>query len=198
MAEHSHRALIQFASALSAALQERDAYTRYHSERVMKLAGEMGRRIGLTANELGMLRAASALHDIGKIGIPDEVLLKPGKLDPEERVVMQSHSTRGAHIVLALDRDGADVVASIVKHHHEAYDGSGYPDGLAGERIPVLSRIISIVDGYDAMATRRIYQEARRHSAIIDEMLKDAGGKLDPVLFELFLKVIDTSESRVQ
>ncbi len=197
MTDHSHRALVQFASALSAALQERDAYTRFHSERVMNISNELGERIALPASELALLKTASALHDIGKIGIPDEVLLKAGKLDGEERSVMQTHSERGAHIVLALDRDGADVVAEVVRHHHESFDGSGYPDGLKGENIPVLSRIITIADNYDAMSVRRVYQEPKKHNAIIDEMLDESGHKHDPVLFELFLKLIEKSDYRV-
>lgn len=197
MTDHTHRALIQFASALSAALQERDAYTRLHSERVMNLSHELGLRIGLSSSELGFLRAASALHDIGKIGIPDHVLLKPGKLELDERQVMQTHSERGAHIVLALDRDGADVVANVIKHHHESFDGSGYPDGLAGENIPILARIITLADNYDAMSVRRVYQEPKRHSAIIDEMLSESGHKHDPFLFEHFLKLIEKSSYRV-
>lgn len=193
---NTYQTLIQFASALSVALKARDPYTRFHSDRVMNLSMEIGTRIALPSDQLTLLRAAAALHDIGKIGIPDEVLLKTGKLDDAERALIQTHSARGAEIVGALDREGADVVAEAIRHHHEDFDGGGYPHGLAGEQIPLLSRIITIADNYDAMATRRIYQEPRKHHAIIDEMLLERGRKHDPDLFELFIQLIEKSPFR--
>ena len=196
MTSDTRQALIKFESALSAALRERDAYTRFHSDRVMNFSTELGASIGLSSKELILLKTAAALHDIGKIGIPDSILHKSDKLDDEELIVMQTHSERGANIARALECDDMDVVADAIMHHHECYDGSGYPHGLEGEGIPILSRIITIADNYDAMSTRRVYQAPRPHSAIIDEMSTEYG-KHDPMLFTEFLRLIEKSEYRV-
>lgn len=190
-------ALIQFTSALSIALKERDAYTRLHSDRVMNISTEIGEQIGLPKSELILLKTAAALHDIGKLGIPDEVLLKAGKLDDDELSIMQKHSERGESIVLTLAQDGADVVAAAIRHHHENFDGHGYPDRLAGENIPIFSRIITIADNYDAMVTRRVYQTAKSHNAVIDVMANELGHKHDPILFAEFIKLIEKSEHKV-
>jgi HD-GYP domain-containing protein (c-di-GMP phosphodiesterase class II) len=189
--------LIQFASALSIALNERDAYTRLHSDRVMNLSTEIGEHIGLPSKDLMLLKTAAALHDIGKIGIPDEVLLKAGSLDNDELAIMHRHSERGENIVLSLAQDGTEVVAKAIRHHHEFFNGLGYPDRLAGESIPIFSRIISIADNYDAMATRRVYQEAKSHTAVMDIMSDELGHKHDPVIFAAFTKLIEGSEFRV-
>jgi HD-GYP domain-containing protein (c-di-GMP phosphodiesterase class II) len=193
----TYLALIQFASALSIALKERDAYTRLHSDRVMNLSTEIGEHIGLPSKDLVLLKTTAALHDVGKIGIPDEVLLKEGNLNENELAIMHRHSERGENIVLSLKQDGADVVAEAIRHHHEFFDGLGYPDRLAGESIPIFSRIISIADNYDAMATRRVYQDAKSHTAVMDIMSDELGHKHDPVIFAKFVKLIERSEFRV-
>ncbi len=194
----TYLALIQFTNALSIALKERDAYTRLHSDRVMNLSTEIAEYIGLPSKDQMLLKTAAALHDIGKIGIPDEVLLKAGGLDSNEFTIMQRHSERGESIVRSLAQDGADVVAQAIRHHHEFFDGLGYPDRLAGESIPIFSRIISIADNYDAMATRRVYQDARCHTAVMDIMSDELGHKHDPVIFAAFTKLIEKSEFRVR
>lgn len=190
---NTYKTLIQFTSALSLALKERDAYTRLHSDRVMNLSTEIGAKIGLSAGEIILLKTAAALHDIGKIGMPDEVLLKAGSLSDDEISIMHLHSERGANIVLSLEHEGIDVVANAIRHHHEYYDGQGYPDRLAGENIPLFSRIITIADNYDAMATRRVYQEAKSHNAVIDIIFNELGHKHDPVIFAEFIKLIEKS-----
>ncbi|OIR17882.1 cyclic di-GMP phosphodiesterase response regulator RpfG [mine drainage metagenome] len=194
----TYLALIQFASALSIALKERDAYTRLHSDRVMNLSTEIGAHLGLPSNDLMLLKTAAALHDVGKIGIPDEVLLKEGSLDNDELSIMHRHSERGENIVLSLKQDGSDIVAEAIRHHHEFFNGQGYPDRLAGESIPIFSRIISIADNYDAMATRRVYQDAKCHTAVMDIMSDELGHKHDPVIFAAFTKLIEKSEFRVR
>jgi HD-GYP domain-containing protein (c-di-GMP phosphodiesterase class II) len=196
MPEKTHSTLIKLAKGLSMALKERDPYTRFHSARVMNIAVEMGATLALSSHELMLLRTAGALHDIGKIGIPDYILLKEGKLDNDERSLVMTHSERGSGIVLSLDHDGTDIVANTILHHHENFDGSGYPYGLAGDKIPLLSRIITIADNYDAMATNRVYQKARPHNQIIDVMLTELGHKHDPMLFDIFIKMIEKSENR--
>ncbi len=197
MAKCSYTALIQLTSALSVALKERDSYTRLHSDRVMSLAIELAECIHLPARDITLLRVASALHDIGKLGIPDDVLLKPGNLSKDEFAVIQSHAERGANIIRTVEVDGADEVAQTIRHHHENYDGSGYPDHLSGNKIPIFSRIITIADNYDAMATRRVYHDPIGHVAIIDRMGDEVGIKHDPDLFKAFIPVIERSSHRV-
>lgn len=189
--------LTRLATVLGAALHERDAYTRQHGDRVMQVALALGRRIGLDAEELGRLHAAAMLHDIGKIGIPDDVLLNPGVLDPAQRAVMRSHAERGEKILRAISGDDAVMVAEAVRHHHEEFDGSGYPDNLGGEDIPVLSRIISIADNYDAMASQRVYHGSRDHDYVIRVMRQESGQKHDPYLLDKFMDVIERSPLRV-
>ena len=194
----TYATIIQFTKALSIALKERDAYTRLHSDRVMNLALEIGEHIQLPSKDLLLLKTAAALHDIGKIGIPDEVLFKKGKLDANELAIMQRHSEHGENVVLSLAYDSTDIVAQAIRHHHEFFDGQGYPDRLAGEGIPIFSRIISIADNYDAMATRRVYQDAKCHSEVIDIMSGEIGHKHDPLIFAVFIKLIEKSESRAR
>jgi putative nucleotidyltransferase with HDIG domain len=196
MPESEYANLIQFTKALSVALKERDEYTRLHSKRVMNLSVELGERLGLDFKELILLKTAAALHDIGKIGMPDSVLLKPDRLDPDEKAIMQLHSERGANIVLTLEQDGVDEISAAIRHHHENFDGKGYPDCLVGEEIPIFARIITIADNYDAMATRRVYQAAKSHSEIIDILFEEKAYKHDPSIFDIFIQVIEQSENR--
>ncbi|MBI5784656.1 MAG: HD domain-containing protein [Rhodocyclales bacterium] len=189
--------LTRLATVLGAALHERDAYTCQHGDRVMQVALAVGRSIGLDSEELGRLHAAAMLHDIGKIGIPDEVLLNPGMLDPAQRAIMRSHAERGEKILRAISGDDALAVAEAVRHHHEEFDGSGYPDQLGGEDIPVLSRIISIADNYDAIASQRVYHGSRDHDYVIGVMHQENGQKHDPYLLGKFMDVIERSPLRV-
>jgi response regulator RpfG family c-di-GMP phosphodiesterase len=197
MFQENLTALTKLATVLGAALHERDAYTRQHGDRVMQVALAVGRSIGLDSRELGRLHAAALLHDVGKIGIPDEVLLNPGILDPAQRAVMRSHAERGEKILRAISGDDASLVANAVRHHHEEFDGNGYPDNLGGEDIPMLSRIISIVDNYDAMASQRVYHRPRDHDYVISVMHEDSGRKHDPYLLDKFMDVIEHSPLRV-
>lgn len=133
--------LLRESECLDLALNARDPYTSLHSSRVEGLCMELGEQCGLSLRELELLRVAARLHDIGKIGIPDHILLKPGKLDPGEWEVMKSHSALGASIGGVLPHDDAGEIARLIRHHHEGFDGQGYPDGLAGEAIPFSARI---------------------------------------------------------
>jgi HD-GYP domain-containing protein (c-di-GMP phosphodiesterase class II) len=177
--------------SLIAALCERDAYTRGHCDRVCSLTLEVGRAAGLSATSLEALRIASQLHDIGKIGVRDDVLLKPGKLTPDEWEEMKAHSILGERIINETFLSNRKEVASIVRHHHEAFDGSGYPDGLAGDRIPRSCRALLIVDAYDAMTTGRPYHKARSHQETIGILSGEVGTKLDPAIFAQFLRVVE-------
>lgn len=182
--------------ALISTLQYRDEYTFLHSDRVVLLAQELGKRLGLNKPQLHQLWIASIFHDIGKIGIPDAILNKPGKLNEKEWSVMKTHSAISGDIIDKIDMPDAPDLANIVRHHHEFYDGSGYPDGLSGDDIPYLARIISLVDCYDAMTSDREYREGMSHTEAIAIMAGETGSKFDPELAEAFFGVIEGSEFR--
>lgn len=185
-----------YGRVLSMALDERDGVTRRHCDRVIELCGALGRHLGLDGLALRRVRLCGLFHDIGKIGIPDRVLLKPGPFDAEEWREMRSHPVRGQRIVEAIGIEGVDAIALGVRHHHENYDGSGYPDGLAGEDIPFEARVVAIADSYDAMAMPRPYHGARGHARIMDILRQEAGRKYDPYLLARFEKLIVDSSRR--
>ena len=142
--------------ALAAAMAARDPCTEAHTRRVAQLARTIGRRMGLAPEAQDALYRGGILHDIGKIGIPDEVLLKPGELDFEEQITIHLHPIIGEQIA-APSESAADLLP-MIRHHHERYDGTGYPDRLAGDQIPLLARILSVCDAYDAMTSDRPYR----------------------------------------
>ena len=164
--------------SLSATVDARDSYTAGHSRRVQKLALAIGRELGLSDAELDLLGYAALFHDIGKLGIPDSILLKPARLSLEEWGVMRRHADEGARII---ERLGflADAVPAI-RHHHERWDGSGYPDGLAGEEIPLGARIIHVADALDSMLTSRIYQAPRPVEDALAQLRAGAGEQFCP------------------
>lgn len=176
--------------ALTTALHERDAYTNVHCNRVCQLAQSLGQHLRLSEQELAELILAARFHDIGKIGIPDAVLLKPGRLDAAEMAIMRSHPVRGERVFLATGRDDAAPVARIIRQHHEAWDGSGYPDGLAGEQISLAARILSVVDGYDAMVTDRPYRSGMSVDKALAILLGEAGSRLDPAVTHCFVELM--------
>lgn len=182
--------------ALETALEVRDAYTRHHSTRVCALCQDMGHNCSLDSDSLATLCLASALHDIGKLGIPDTVLFKPGKLNQDEWQKMKTHSALGEGIIRSLELENSDAVACAIRHHHEYYNGDGYPDALAGEQIPLHARIIAIADSYDAMTTRRTYAEARSHRETMAIIDSEREVKLDPYFVRIFSHIIEQSEYR--
>jgi diguanylate cyclase (GGDEF)-like protein/putative nucleotidyltransferase with HDIG domain len=164
--------------ALAVALLERDRYTGEHSESVVDMAVAVARSLGLSSSQVEDVRAAALLHDIGKVGIPDAILNKPGPLTPDERNVMAEHPVIGERILRSIG--GFLNVADIVRHEHESWDGSGYPDGLVGEQIPVGSRIILACDAYHAMTSDRPYRARMSHSDAFRELTRCAGRQFDP------------------
>lgn len=188
--------LVKYTQALTVALGFRDQSTERHSGRVSGLALELGESCGLSQTEIAVLNIAARLHDVGKIGIPDQILRKPAKLDADEWEIMQRHPLIGDAIIRATDLEEAEQAALAVRHHHERFNGQGYPDGLAGDAIPLPSRIISIVDSYDAMADPRAYHRARSHDAIMDILHDETGNKHDPQLMRIFDAMIGHSELR--
>ncbi len=185
-----------FARSLTVALGERDNNTRMHSDRVVQLSTELGCHINLSARELEVLALGAQFHDIGKIGIPDHVLGKPAAFEASEWAVMKQHPLIGERIVLALGGDRSPEIAQVVRHHHENFNGTGYPDGLAGTDIPLYARIISLADNYDAMAVARPYHKARRHQDVMNILHSESGIKHDPDLLHAFCEVIEKSEMR--
>lgn len=171
--------------ALAMALAERDPYTADHSESIVDLSGEVARNLGLPADEIDRIRAAALLHDIGKVAIPDAILHKPGKLDDDEWQLMLQHPVVGERILRAVP--GLGSIARIVRHEHERWDGGGYPDGLAGEAIPIGSRIILACDAYHAMTSDRPYRAAMPHGDAVRELSKSAGTQFDPQVTEALI-----------
>jgi HD-GYP domain-containing protein (c-di-GMP phosphodiesterase class II) len=188
------KVLYAYTKALSVALGYRDPLTRLHSERVRDLSEALGMRCGLEERQLEALKIAASFHDIGKIGIPDHILLKSSHFTPDEWEEMKKHSEIGASIIAATEIDGAHAASTVIRHHHEHFDGSGYPDGLAGERIPICARIISIADSYDAMAVTRTYHQAKPHAEVMAILHQETGIKHDPELMKIFAEIIESSE----
>ncbi len=164
--------------ALAVALLERDRYTGEHSEAVIEMSGAVARNLGLNSVEVDRVKSAALLHDIGKVAIPDDILHKPGPLTDTEWKLMREHPVIGERILRVLP--GLGTVARIVRHEHERWDGGGYPDGLAGEEIPLGSRIIIAADTYHAITSDRPYRSARSHSEAVEELSRCAGTQFDP------------------
>ena len=158
--EHTHF-LDPGSRALLAALGERDIHTQFHSRRVGGGESGIGMGCDLAEDELAILSIGACFHDIGKIGIPDHILLKPGRFDQSEMAVMRDHPVKGEGIINELGLDSGQSIAKAVRHHHEHIDGGGYPDGLKGEDIPYVARIISVADSFDAMTEARPYHAAK-------------------------------------
>jgi HD-GYP domain-containing protein (c-di-GMP phosphodiesterase class II) len=165
-------------AALVRAIDERDACTGRHSELVGVLACRVGRRLGMARGELWLLGLAGRLHDVGKIGVADEVLNKPGPLDDGEWALMRRHAAVGADIVAKVR--GLEPVARFVRWHHERWDGCGYPDGLAGPEIPLGSRVIGACDAFHAMTADRPYRAALDVDVALAELTAGAGSQFDP------------------
>lgn len=196
MEQDIHEVVKGRAFAMSVALEERDAPTLRHCQRVASLAVGLGRQCGLSERELRLLQLAAAFHDVGKIGIPDNVLKKPGRFTEDDWAIMKTHSEKGQRILHAAGLKDGEMLGLAIRHHHERYDGTGYPDGLAGERIPLLARIIAIADTYDAMAAPRIYGQWRTHSEIVEILRSEQGRQHDPVLSEMFLETVASPRFR--
>jgi HD-GYP domain-containing protein (c-di-GMP phosphodiesterase class II) len=173
--------------ALALAVDAKDRYTRNHSERVALYATALAVRIGLAIEQIEQIAIAGTLHDVGKIAVPDQVLLKPAALAEAEFSLVQRHSEEGERMVRAL---GMDDIATWIRHHHERWDGRGYPDGLAGEQIPLPSRIVGVADAMDAMTTARAYRQALRVDQATGELLDHAGRQFDPQVADCLVELL--------
>jgi HD-GYP domain-containing protein (c-di-GMP phosphodiesterase class II) len=175
-------------SSLSALLDLRDGYTGQHSSTVVDLCEQVARRVGVGGDELEHLRIAAHLHDLGKIGVPDQILHKPGPLDETEWSIMREHPVWGARALEAIP--GFHHASRAVRHHHERWDGTGYPDGLAGEDIPIGARVIAVCDAYEAMTATRPYRPALAEPLARERIVAGTGSHFDPAVAWGLLEVL--------
>ena len=180
--------------ALAATVDARDPYTYGHSQRVAEITRSIGRAIGMAGEDLAKVHAAALLHDIGKVGVPDSILAKMGEPTEEEWLVIKKHSAEGARIVSYVKE--LESIVPIILHHHEWYDGTGYPDGLKGIDIPLGARITSIADAYDTMVTKRPYRDVISPKKACKELRQYAGTQFDPALVDVWCKLVEEAEKK--
>jgi diguanylate cyclase (GGDEF)-like protein len=171
------------AASLAKAVDARDVYTGSHSERVGELSARIARRLAIDEPQVELIRLAGSLHDLGKLAIPEEILRKPGALNESERLVLQRHPQIGYRMLESL---GVEPIADWVLHHHERWDGAGYPDRLRGEEIPIGARIIFVADAFDAMTSERVYRKPLSEREALEELERCAGSQFDPAIVEAF------------
>lgn len=194
--DDERRAYVATIAILADAVQAKDPYTHGHCEQVSQYARAAAERLGLSETDLRVTCYAALLHDVGKIGVSEGVLNKPGPLLPEERTLVESHVRIGHDLLNGVPalRD----VASAVLYHHERYDGRGYPEGLAGERIPMASRIVAVVDAYCAMLDARSYKEAYPPERARAELIRCSGSQFDPQVVQAVLRAIDEVDAEAE
>jgi hypothetical protein len=181
---YSGTSQIKTLQKLAAALEAADPYTHGHSRRVARISCMIAREMGLPKRRIQLLRVAAAVHDVGKLYVPSHIINKVGKPTQTEFELVKKHSSKGSEMVA---RSGNGELTSIVRHHHERVDGKGYPDGLAGQRIPLCARIIAVADAFDAMTSNRSYRSAVNHKTALERLRQAAGTQLDPQVVQAFL-----------
>jgi response regulator RpfG family c-di-GMP phosphodiesterase len=181
---------IEFVEVLAETIETTDPFMRGHARRVAYYSSLLAHRLCLSAEDHEHLRIGAFLHDLGKVGIPTELLLRPRELEPEEIAIVQTHPEIGARLIRPLAIPAA--VAAAIRHHHEWWDGSGYPDGLAQEDIPLSARIIGVADTFDAMSSERPYRPALERSEALARLCRHAGHQFDPDLVKEFLAILET------
>jgi diguanylate cyclase (GGDEF)-like protein/putative nucleotidyltransferase with HDIG domain len=186
-------ATLEALNALAASIDAKDPYTSGHSQSVAKLAEDLGDMLQLSAAHKNQLRLAAILHDVGKIGVVDKVLLKEGKLDEDEKIIMRMHPILGARILQPIK--AFRQILNVVLHHHEWYDGTGYPDGLAGQNIPLHARIVSVCDAYHAMTSTRPYRQRRTPEFALAQLEAGKGTQFDPIIVDYFLQMMYKREA---
>ena len=182
------------AASLAKAVDARDEYTGSHSARVSEIAARIASRLGLDAEQIELIRLATSLHDLGKLSIPEEILRKPDALNDAERLVLERHPRIGFQMLESL---GVDPIADWVLHHHERWDGNGYPDRLRGEEIPLGARIIFVADAYDAMTSDRVYRRRLTDEEAVSELVRCAGTQFDPSIVTAFIEEFEVSAATV-
>jgi putative two-component system response regulator len=187
-----NQSCLEFAKVLAYTLEEKDPYTSGHSERVCYYSDFISKRLSLSPKERSELQIASYLHDIGKIGISNRFINKKGILTPTDWAIIKQHTKKSIELLIPLNLSSN--ILSYIQHHHERYDGTGYPDGLAGEQIPLGARIIAISDSYDSMTSDRPYRKPLTNGDAKSELMKNAGKQFDPNLVSLFIDVLKEME----
>ena len=187
--EQLERAYMESIQTLRYTVEAKDSYTRGHSDRVSEFSVLIGKYLGLSEDEIKTLRIGGLFHDIGKIGVPDSILLKDGKLTDDEYSEIKNHPTIGAHILSTATI--FQNIIPIVKHHHEKYDGFGYPGKLKGEEIPYFARIAAVADTFDAMTSKRTYRDALPLDVVISEITRCKGTQFDPKIADVFLDILE-------
>ena len=194
-ANENHLLFINSVRMLAAAIDAKDPYTRGHSERVGRYSVAIGKTLGLPEKEMRNLRVSALLHDVGKIGIDDRILRKPGALSEDEFEVMKQHPAKGAAIMSGVAQL-IDIIPGM-KYHHEKWSGGGYPDGLEGEQIPMQARIVAIADTFDAMTTNRPYQKAMELNYVVEKIKSFAGTRFDPRVVEAFVQAVKRGDIQI-
>ena len=179
--------------SLARVIEAKDQYTKHHLDKVAAYVEMMAERLKLDEESKKILKGGAMLHDLGKVGISDSILKKDDKFTPEEYEVMKQHSIIGENILKPLR--SMEKLSTLVRHHHEFYDGSGYPDGLKGEEIPILSRILTIADIYEALVTERPYKKAVTKEEALAMIKSYAGNKLDPKLVDIFVALARSKDN---
>ena len=194
--EQLEQAYLDMVQTLRYTVEAKDSYTRGHSDRVSEYSVLIGEKLGLPAEQIKTLRIGGLFHDIGKIGIPDSILLNPAKLTDEEYSQIKNHPSIGAHILgsAAIFQD----IIPIVKHHHERYDGNGYPSRLKGEEIPYLARIAAVADTFDAMTSRRSYRGPIDIEHVKEEIKRCEGTQFDPQIAEVFIEILNNDFDKIK
>jgi HD-GYP domain-containing protein (c-di-GMP phosphodiesterase class II) len=187
-ADYLRKLDLRTVTSLAEAVDKKDAYTHSHSEAVGRLAQRLALELGFSSAAAERVRIAGRLHDIGKIGVPDSVLCKPGPLGDSEYALIRKHPSDGEAILAPLDQL-ADLLP-VVRHHHERFDGRGYPDGLAGEAIAVEARIVQVADTYHAMSSSRPYRAALDRDRVRGELERNAGTQFDPEIVRAFIRLM--------
>lgn len=192
--EQLKKVTFQSITTIANTIDAKDEYTKGHSQRVSEYSYELAKEIGLSESEAEKIKSIALLHDIGKIGVPDSVLNKPGKLSNEEFNIMKQHPVVGAEILKDINIvENLDIGA---KYHHERFDGKGYPDGLTGEDIPFIARVISVADAYDAMSSNRVYRKRFSDNKILEELQKSKGTQFDPDIADGFIRLLEKKQLR--
>ena len=180
----------QIAASLIAAIEAKDPYTRGHSERVQEISMRLGRAAGLAGDAIESISWGALLHDVGKIGIPETIICKAGRLDDDEYTMIKTHPERSYEIIQHIEHLGQGALDA-ARYHHERFDGEGYPNGLIGKAIPVEARVIAIGDSYDAITSSRPYRKARDHDAALRIIREVAGSQLDGELVQIFERMCE-------
>ena len=194
--EKLEKAYLETIETLRFTVEAKDTYTRGHSDRVSEYSVLLGKYLNLSEDDLHLLKVGGLFHDIGKIGVPDSILLKTSKLTDDEYSEIKNHPTIGAHI-LSNATIFQDAIP-IVKHHHERYDGHGYPSKLAGESIPYLARIAAVADSFDAMTSRRTYRDSMPLDIVKQEIEKNKGTQFDPKIADVFLDILNNHYDQIE